>query len=670
MADTVLITGSAVLLGAHLAARRLAGSDDYVIFAPWGTDQPGRADLTAAVRRVLRASTGAGPGPAVDIGRMRCLPYGEGLARALSEGWETAEVWCVTGTPKVSGAQLAAADLVGTRRLLEELGPLGVRRLNYVGSGYAAGLDAGHVPEEPWAVDDGLGDPVTERYTALEREVVGACAAAGVEHRAFRTGLVVGEDLGLAGFVREGAVPLFAAVHDLVREVRERLPEYFGHQPLRWFAPGGGSLGLIEVGAAADALLCLARNEPPGGVHNALAPSNLAVEKLVDQVGEAYDIPVTAVADRADLTAVDRLFEARLGAFAEFFTARTTFRPTARCGPESAVTPELLRSLRRAQDLAARAGARHVAETRMGARRRTIDVHGQPLTYEVCGGDGPVLVVLNALGQGPGFWYRLVDRLADRYRVVLWEPRGTDSPVSVVLGDQVNDLAEVLRHEGVEECDLLGWCTGPKVAVEFARRRPGAVRSMVLLNGSFRATGRVGDPDTPYERNLEALCRMVGGQPQLARSMLRMFGMREEFDPSADPHELAAQVLGLPNTTLAEELRHPFRSPETLVNYARQLLDFWAHDSLADAESIRTPMLFVGSELDTVASPERFELSAAAFPNARYVRIDGATHYVMHDRPDLVATIVDGFLRGHERPLDRAGGVHWAGSPALVGERS
>ena len=190
---------------------------------------------------------------------------------------------------------------------------------------------------------------------------------------------------------------------------------------------------------------------------------------------------------------------------------------------------------------------------------------------------------------------------------------------------------------------------------------------MVLLNGSFRATGRVGDPDTPYERNLEALCRMVSGQPQMARTMRRMFGMTEEFDPATDPHELATQVLGLANTTLADELRHPFRSPETLVNYARQLLDFWSHDSLVDAESVRTPMLFVGSELDTVASPERFEQSAAAFPDARYVRVDGATHYVMHDRPDLVATIVDGFLRGHGRPLDSTGGVHWAGAPVGAG---
>ncbi|SDD61587.1 alpha/beta fold hydrolase [Actinokineospora iranica] len=656
MTRTVLITGSAVLTGAHLAARRLSASADYVVFAPWGADQPSGADLVAAVRRVLRSTVSG----AADVGRMRCLSYGEGLARALPEGWRIEEVWCLTGTPWVGGEQVAAADLVGTRRLLEELGPLGVRELNQVGSVYAAGLDAGHVAETPWAADDGLGDEVSAQYTAMEREVVSACAAAGVAHRTFRTGLVVGESLGLAGVPREGAAPLFGTLHDLVREVRERLPEYFGHQPLRWHARAGGSLGLIEVGEAAEALLCLGYSEQAGGVHHVVAPSNLTVEKLIDQIGEAYDIPIAAVADRDELTAVDRLFAARLGAFTGFLSARTTFDHADRCGPESQVNPDLLRLLRRGQDLAARAAARRVAETRMGVRRRTIDAHGAPLTYEVAGSDGPVLVILNALGQGTGFWYRLVDRLADRYRVILWEPRGTDSPVSVLLPDQVNDLVEVLRHERADTCDLLGWCTGPKVAVEFARRRPSAVRSMVLLNGSFRAGGRVGDPDTPYERNLEALCRMVGGQPHLAKSMLRMFGLQEEFDPAdeADPHRLAERVLSLANRTLAEDLRRPFRSPATLVNYARQLLDFWAHDSLAEAGSVTTPMLFVGAEFDTVASPERFRQSAAAFPNARHVQIDGATHYVMHDRPDLVAALVDGFLRGH--PLGDLAGLRWS----------
>jgi hypothetical protein len=59
------------------------------------------------------------------------------------------------------------------------------------------------------------------------------------------------------------------------------------------------------------------------------------------------------------------------------------------------------------------------------------------------------------------------------------------------LRDQADDLAAVLSAEGARDCHLVCWCSGPKTALEFHRRRPAAERASRLrlrpaaLNAGF-----------------------------------------------------------------------------------------------------------------------------------------------------------------------------------------
>lgn len=668
MTRTVLIQGSAVLLGAHLVARRLAASSDRVVFAPWGVPAPDGERLTAAIRGLLRALLAAGPNPAADRDRLRCRPCLDPVAADPEPpGWHADEVWCLTGTPwagvpadELAAGDTLAVDAAGVKSMLAALGHRGVAELNYVGSGYAAGLHAGHVPASHWPAsghDDYGAHDEAAGYRALERAVVDGCAAYGVSLRTFRTGLVFGANPGLPVAAREGAACLFDTLHDLVRELRERCRDYFRHGPLRWCVPAGGSVNLIEVGAAADVLVQLAAApaapvSEPVAVHHVVAPENVGVEKLTEQLGEAYEIPLTTVPDAGELTAVDRLFAGRLGSFTTLLGASTTFAGAGLSGDESLpTTPGTaeLRRLRADQAHVARCAERHVAHTRRATRRVIIDVHGAPLRYEVAGDRGPVLTIVNELGAGLECWYRLVDRIADRYRVIMWAPRGIEPGArSVLLRDQVTDLAEILRHEEVRRTSLLGWCTGAKVAVEFCRRKPGAVPALVLLNGSFRAGTAPSTSDTRYERRLAALCHVLAGHPAAAESMLPslLAGLAEETDlaEEADPHRLAELALARVNQNLAGELHRRFADEPTAVRYARQLLDYWSHDTMADAEQVDVPILCVGAERDEIASPLRFRDCARAFPNARYVVVPGATHYVMYDRPKVIARLVDGFI--------------------------
>jgi len=68
------------------------------------------------------------------------------------------------------------------------------------------------------------------------------------------------------------------------------------------------------------------------------------------------------------------------------------------------------------------------------------------------------------------------------------------------------------------------------------------------------------------------------------------------------------------------------------------------------------PVLFVSSQFDRIAAPAASEAAAPLFPNGRGLRVPGATHYFLYDRPDVTAELIEAFFENPEaiRQPDRA----------------
>lgn len=363
---------------------------------------------------------------------------------------------------------------------------------------------------------------------------------------------------------------LLQALDRTLAEVRARSPEYFEQHALRTTLPG------------ADA--------------------------LAELIGDAFDVDVLFGAEPSSLSAVDRLFESRLG-------GESPIQETA--DPEEIA-----------------AWSRRQAESRRSERERLAGFPSPDtlrclpgLQYHVFGDTGPTVVIVNAIGMGLEYWARLIDRLAADHRIVIWKLR-----TAATLDEQVADIAAIVDEVAQGPVHLAGWCSGPKLCLRYAAAHPQRVASLVFLAGTY------GDPgtETGYQKKLGKVFELLDRSPAMAATVRGM--LTDSASLAQEP-----EVLARADPSLQPALIAPYLSDESTLAYAKQIRDFWSCPLDAGVDS---PTLVVGAELDRIASPRLGQEVAQALPRGRFVEMPAATHYCMYDRPDEVAALIRDFLAG------------------------
>lgn len=216
----------------------------------------------------------------------------------------------------------------------------------------------------------------------------------------------------------------------------------------------------------------------------------------------------------------------------------------------------------------------------------------------------------------------LVRALAANRRVLLLDNRGMGPGQSVRAGgenlgirDMADDAAALLDGLGIRQADVLGWSMGGLIAQELTLNRPDLVATLVLY-----ATA----PDTATL--MPALDRMTAmSGRQLAAAIFPQ--------QWAAAHPGALALLPKPPRPLARDV------------IARQYAAMrqW-HGDAARLAALRVPTLVLVGDADWVCPPEQSRRLASAIPGARLVELPGGGHWMMHQFPDRMARLVDGFL--------------------------
>ncbi len=664
---TLLLTGATGFLGGYVLRELLAATDAEVhcLVRPEG-QRPG---LDRLLERLATLSERYGPVTDARAGdirkRVHAVPCSlESLGRgAAALPARIDAVWHVAALVSFKEQDRAAvfsANLDGTRTVIDAALTRGATAVHYVSTAYVAGERTGDIPEGPADERWPAHNPYEESKRASERWVVERCRTAGIGARIYRPSIVVGDSRDARAESEHGVYAFANAVTALREEVASRLPDFFRQHPLRVLGAPGQVLNFVAVDDVARRLVALGlREDTAGRWLHLTSPTDTTLGEILRIIGEASQVELVQVTDERDMSPMDALLRARTAIFQCYLRNPKRFSVgDALPSGERPAGVELGRAaLQRLLDANAKSRTGMLMARRARMRKALVllerreiprEPGGRLAAYFGAGGGRPLLLV-NAYGQSLYFWNWFLLSLAGRRRVAIWQARGTQDDHALgrpfLLADQAGDLLAVLESLGPDPVDVVAWCTGPKVVLEAQARAPERFRTLTFVAGAFRPLGGQAGLETAYEASMEPLCRRIDAQPQLAGVVMdalkSILSGRAAGDGSLDLE--IADVLAL----IPEELRGlvigPFLSPGSILNYARQLLDFWAFDVSARLPEVRIPCLFVGSEHDRIASSAISRAAAQACPEGVYAELVGGTHFSMFERHEVLLELIEAF---------------------------
>lgn len=288
------------------------------------------------------------------------------------------------------------------------------------------------------------------------------------------------------------------------------------------------------------------------------------------------------------------------------------------------------------------------AEDDPGLRHRMVEVEPGINLHVVEAGpeNGPLVILLHGF---PEFWYgwrRQIGALAEAgFHVLAPDQRGygtSGKPPGIAAYTADRLAADVLRLADRSGCDrfaVVGHDWGGIVAWWVALTAPDRVERLVILNAPHPATMRPYARQHPTQavRSLYVLGFQI---PQLPELLIRWHGFR-----------LAEQALtgtSRPGTFSAADLaryREAWSRPGALtamLNWYRALRRRVAPPT----GRVRPPVLILWADCDRFLEPGLAEAAGVLCDQARILHVEDASHWLQHEKPELVSQQIEAFLSG------------------------
>jgi pimeloyl-ACP methyl ester carboxylesterase len=266
----------------------------------------------------------------------------------------------------------------------------------------------------------------------------------------------------------------------------------------------------------------------------------------------------------------------------------------------------------------------------------TTSANGIEIFYEIHG-DGDPLVLISGLGYDRWMWHKMVPGLAEHFRVITFDNRGTgqtDKPEGPYSAQMLaDDTAGLLAALGIEQAHVMGHSMGGFVAQALVLSQPEMVDKLILSATNFGGPRHI--PVTP-----EALAVLT--------------------DMEADPIERLRRGIVI-STAPGFAEAHPdvidawldyrIKNPILPAPYQAQLaigMSLMAEEVCFEPKlkNVQTPTLILFGEHDKVVPPGNADLLAAEIPNNVIKILPNAGHFFPFEVPDEAVTTIVEFLKG------------------------
>jgi pimeloyl-ACP methyl ester carboxylesterase len=271
--------------------------------------------------------------------------------------------------------------------------------------------------------------------------------------------------------------------------------------------------------------------------------------------------------------------------------------------------------------------------------------------------DAPVLVFLHGFPEAAFVWDELLEHFSARYRCIAPNLRGyerSSSPADVEAyraKHLVADISSLIDVLGGKLTALVAHDWGGALAWGLAAQRPEAIGRLVIVNSPHPATFLRELRNNPAQQAASAymnfLCRPDAEALLSANDFARLWPFFTNMG-AADPARIGggwlteavreryrevwrAGLRGGCNYYRASPLRPPLSANDPVMKI----------DLPAVAVTSHAPTLVVWAEEDIALPVALLDGLDAYVPNLRVVRVPGATHWIVHERPELVISEIE-----------------------------
>jgi pimeloyl-ACP methyl ester carboxylesterase len=247
-------------------------------------------------------------------------------------------------------------------------------------------------------------------------------------------------------------------------------------------------------------------------------------------------------------------------------------------------------------------------------------VNDAELYYEVHGMGEP-LVLIPGFGAGMWIWFKQVEELAKRFRVITFDPRGIAHSDGGSEFSSMRRLAEdvdaLLGALEVERAHIVGASFGGFVAQEFALAYPEKTNTLTLCCTSYGGKAHV----PPSAETLAAIASTKG--------LNTAERVRENLLLAFSPEYVASEREEIERVIALREANYV---PEQVYLY--QLQAAVAFDASARVQEIKARTLVITGDADIIVPVQNSRNLAERIPHAELRVIKGGSHTFFIEKAD------------------------------------
>ncbi len=287
---------------------------------------------------------------------------------------------------------------------------------------------------------------------------------------------------------------------------------------------------------------------------------------------------------------------------------------------------------------------------------------GATLSCRASGRPGaPVLLFLHGFPEAAFVWDTMLEQFSDRYRCVAPNLRGFEQsssppqPEAYRMKHLIADLdaliTKVVEPDGGPLEALVAHDWGGAVAWTFAVRRPQLLKRLVIINSPHPATFLRELQHNPEQQRASAymnfLCRPDAEKLLAENDFSRLWPMFSYMGAADASHERGVW--------LTDAMRDQYRAVWSAgltggCNYYRAspLRPPTPHDTSVmqisfepDFVTVKVPTHVIWAEADIALLASLLDGLEAFVPNMRLVRVPGASHWIVHERPAFIAAQIE-----------------------------